>query len=102
MRGIRAFATTLAVAGALSVVLLAPACGSDQVAQDGSQTHFLSACETGCAGGLACLCGVCTRVCSATAECTPLAPGAECVAGPREPAAACPGAASAAFCDLTM
>ena len=88
------------VASAICAVLLAPACkGTDP--QTGSETNFLSRCDTSCADGLSCICGVCSRPCSVTNECASLAPGAECVAvAARSSGAACPAAGSNAFCDL--
>jgi polyhydroxybutyrate depolymerase len=88
------------LASTICAVLVAPACrGTDP--QTGSETNFLSHCDAGCADGLSCICGVCTRPCSVTGECSSLAPGAECVAvGARVSEAVCPGVASNAFCDV--
>ncbi|WP_437333828.1 alpha/beta hydrolase family esterase [Sorangium sp. So ce394] len=70
--------------------------------QTGSETNFLTSCDAGCGDGLACICGVCTRACSAEGECAALASGAQCVAVAERPVgAACAGAESAAFCDLS-
>jgi polyhydroxybutyrate depolymerase len=101
MSGIRAFTTASVIAGALSAVGLAPACGTDPGPKDSSQTHFLSACQTNCASGLTCVCGVCSKSCSTATECAPLVPGAQCVpVATRNSGATCPSATSVAFCDL--
>jgi polyhydroxybutyrate depolymerase len=94
-------ATGLCAASALGVLLLARACtDSSGGPQTSSETHFLVACSDGCADRLDCLCGVCTRVCSSSDECSALASEAQCVAVADRPAEAdCPGGTSA-FCDL--
>src|SRR5688572_23401033 len=60
---------------------LAFACGESKTAGSG-ETHFLSRCgDDGCAAGLECLCGVCSRACGPSATCDGL-PGATCVEQP--------------------
>lgn len=78
----------------LAALFLAVGC---QAPQDGTggETHFLKKCQAGsCGGGLACLCGVCTRACTGPADCEVL-PGGECVPAP----ASCAGAPPPALCD---
>ncbi|WP_437284301.1 alpha/beta hydrolase family esterase [Sorangium sp. So ce406] len=93
--------TACLIASVAGAVLLSSACRG-LTPQTGSETNFLTSCDAGCEEGLACLCGVCTRACSAADECTALASGAACVAVAERPAeAACAAAESAAFCDLS-
>ena len=89
-------------ASGLVAILLCFGCrGGNGDPQTDSETHFLARCETGCGEGLTCLCGVCTRACSSSDECSPLASGAQCVAVADRPAeAACADAPGPAFCDL--
>ncbi|AUX22863.1 uncharacterized protein SOCEGT47_033790 [Sorangium cellulosum] len=97
----RAVATVCFLASAAGAALVAPACRGVGP-QTGSETNFLRSCDAGCGDGLACLCGVCTRACSAADECAALASGAECVAAAARPAGAtCAAAESAAVCDLS-
>jgi hypothetical protein len=49
---------------------------------NGSGAPFLSECRDQCAGGLACLEGICTRSCTASSDCRDLPLNAECVDGP--------------------
>ncbi|WP_437632397.1 alpha/beta hydrolase family esterase [Sorangium sp. So ce854] len=94
-------ATACLLASVTGAVLLAPGC-RDIGPQTGSETNFLTSCDAGCGDGLSCICGVCTRVCSAADECAALASGAACVAVAERPAeAACAAADGAAFCDLS-
>jgi polyhydroxybutyrate depolymerase len=100
MRRPRAVATSCYVASAVCMVLWAAAC-KETGPQTGSETNFLSGCDTSCEDGLSCVCGVCTRSCSAAADCASLAAGADCVAPAARPTeAACFAAESDAFCDL--
>ncbi|WP_437732481.1 alpha/beta hydrolase family esterase [Sorangium sp. So ce1335] len=96
--GVAAACLLASVAGA---VLLVPGC-RDMGPRTGSETNFLTSCDAGCGDGLSCICGVCTRVCSAADQCAALASGAACVAAAERPAeAACGAAEGAAFCDLS-
>jgi polyhydroxybutyrate depolymerase len=83
-------------------ILLTFGCrGSNGDPQTGSETHFLVHCENTCALGLTCLCGVCSRACSNSDECSALASGATCVpVASRPPGAACANAPTPSFCDL--
>ena len=89
-------------ASGLFAILLCFGCrGGNGDPQTDSETHFLARCETGCGAGLTCLCGVCTRACSSSDECSSLATGAACVAiASRSAEAVCADAPSPAFCDL--
>lgn len=68
----------------------------------GSETHFLKRCDTTCPTGTECLCGVCSRACSESNECTGLNPEAQCTAvAPRVAEGRCSALESAAICDLS-
>lgn len=76
---------SLARPWALVVALIAAvACGA-QTADPGSdgQSHWLSTCtsDTACGDGLQCLCGLCTRTCSAESTCDGLDARAVCAEG---------------------
>ncbi|WP_437722825.1 alpha/beta hydrolase family esterase [Sorangium sp. So ce861] len=89
------------LASAVGAALLASSCRG-LGPQTGSETNFLRSCDASCGDGLSCICGVCTRACSAESQCAALSSGAECVAVAERPAgAACAEVESAAFCDLT-
>jgi YD repeat-containing protein len=54
--------------------------GCSSTAADGDgESHFLTPCTDRCSGGLACLCGVCTKSCTDDAACADLATGATCL-----------------------
>jgi hypothetical protein len=75
---------------ALPITLaVAHACNSP-VAGGDSESHFLADCVATCSNGLSCVCGVCTRPCTATDECTTVSARAEC-ATVLEPACAATG-----------
>jgi hypothetical protein len=78
------------------------ACGNAKDATEiGSETHFLSACDGGCAADAECVCGVCTKRCEDDAVCSALSAGAACVPlAPRVAEGRCADDA-AAVCDLT-
>lgn len=80
---------------AMSVIALACAC-SDTTPKAETETHFLRSCESSCAGGLQCICGVCTEACTDDGACDELAGTASCAATPD----ACNGAVASA-CDVT-
>lgn len=64
----------------LCIVALAglfTACGESAKTSD-SETHFLEKCTDTCSGGLICLCGVCTKPCTAAASCGDLSASASC------------------------
>ncbi|MFZ5895424.1 MAG: hypothetical protein ACOY0T_30490 [Myxococcota bacterium] len=69
----------------LSALLLASSCaGSEKTT--GGETHFLKWCSSDpkdCGSAYACVCGVCTRTCSAASECG--IESAQCVAGAENP-----------------
>jgi len=94
----------LALLAALGcAVAAASGCGGDSKPTLGSETHFLSLCEDdGCDAGSQCLCGVCTQVCSADAECSSFGAIATCAPlAPRVAEGRCPADDSpAAMCDL--
>jgi len=93
---------TLSAARLLAVglagFLLGGACGG-LGPHTGSETNFLSSCDASCDAGLTCLCGVCTRPCSSTDECTSLGSGTECTTEVEPPPnRVCPDQETA-FCD---
>jgi polyhydroxybutyrate depolymerase len=45
----------------------------------GSETNFLKHCNGTCGDGLACLCGICTKACTGTNECSEFAENTQCV-----------------------
>lgn len=86
----------------LSALLAAVACSDAQGSDINGETHFLKLCQddaAACGSGLACLCGVCTRACEASSDCSAF-PAAECVT-PTAPAspAAC-GSEPVSRCDV--
>lgn len=97
---IRTTATShcIVLALAIAAFVSGSACGSLGT-RTGSETNFLTSCDGSCDDGLSCICGVCTRSCSATDECTELAAGAACVTETdAAPSLAC-GERDAAVCD---
>lgn len=87
----------------VTLVVLALACdGSPQVAEGGSETHFLSTCVSECGNGFVCRCGACTQECAGDAECSALAPNATCVpAAARVAEGRCSASEKVAVCDAT-
>ncbi len=65
---------------------LAIACKSpDPEPKTSSETNFLKHCASECGDGLSCLCGVCTKACTGTNECTEIATEATCLPVPERP-----------------
>jgi hypothetical protein len=65
----------------VSIVLVASlfaGCNGKSAKTSDSETHFLEKCTDTCAGGLTCLCGVCTKICTAEASCGALSVAASC------------------------
>lgn len=54
------------------------ACDGKSAKTSDSETHFLETCTDTCSGGLTCLCGVCTKPCTAQAGCGDLSSSASC------------------------
>lgn len=88
--------------GAVCVVVTIPCCKSDpREPQTGSETNFLEHCESTCAEGLTCLCGVCTRACTGDNECTSLGASAQCVSVVSQPDSGTAGSCQqGATCDM--
>ncbi len=87
---------TILTLGAYLLVWTAGGCGPDRTRVGGngnSETHFLESCTDTCPGDLACVCGVCTKPCSETADCRALASNAEC-------ASTCSVASEQQTCDV--
>lgn len=63
------------------VALLATFGCKDQAPEPrvGSETNFLLHCSGACEGDLTCLCGVCTRACTGTNECSGISTDSTCV-----------------------
>lgn len=53
--------------------------GASPEPQTSSETHFLERCDGSCEAGMSCLCGVCTRACTGSIECSGLSSQAQCV-----------------------
>ncbi len=96
----RAARAALAV---LFVLLFNPSCKLDNKdPQTGSETNFLEHCEVTCGDGLTCLCGVCTKACTGTNECSTLAATAQCVSVLERPDSGTDGSCrQGATCDTT-
>lgn len=64
----------------LGALLAAVACSEAQGSDINGETHFLKTCDgdSACGSGLTCLCGVCSRACDMSADCSAF-PSAECV-----------------------
>jgi hypothetical protein len=62
----------------LALAGLFAACDGKSATTSDSETHFLEKCSDSCSGGLTCLCGVCTKACTAQASCGDLATSASC------------------------
>jgi hypothetical protein len=78
-------------------------CACDQKAEPsfGSETHFLVSCDASCPEGSSCICGVCTRPCSASVECVSLDSSASCSAlAPRVAEGRCEITARNSACEL--
>ena len=81
-------------------LLLIFSCSTKASPQVGSETHFLRYCGEGCEAGTECLCGVCTKVCAATADCANLGGVASCAPlGPRVAEQRCGAAEAGSVCD---
>jgi hypothetical protein len=68
---------------------------------EGSETHFLTACDDDCGPEADCLCGVCTKSCGESSACAALGASATCVAlAPRVDQGRCAPTAPIAMCDI--
>ncbi len=79
----------LVVAGA---VLMSPACESGGSSNRGSETHWLTTCDSDdvCGASLRCICGACTLPCTQSSDCMRLGAAATC-APPSVVELLCPG-----------
>jgi hypothetical protein len=76
-------------------------CSERVTPQEGSETHFLTECDASCDAGSACVCGVCTKTCSADTQCSALGAAATCVSlTPRIAEGRCEATAPPAMCDV--
>ena len=88
--------------GLALVALGFAACGQAAVEHEGSETHFLAACDGACGAGAECICGVCTAGCSKDAECSAMGSSAACVAlAPRVDEGRCGENEPSALCDVS-
>lgn len=95
-----ASAATARQASPAWLVALLLSCTTPEGPRSGSETHFLASCAGGCPEG-ACECGVCTRSCTTSAECTTIQADARCVeVAPRVAQGRCSSDSAPAFCDL--
>jgi hypothetical protein len=92
----------LALGCAVPLALAFGCSGEDMKPAVGSETHFLALCaDDSCPDGSACVCGVCTKTCSADGECKELGAHAACAPlGPRQSEGRCPAKEAAAMCDV--
>jgi polyhydroxybutyrate depolymerase len=83
-------------------VAVTPSCKStDPEPRTSSETHFLQHCDGDCGQGSTCLCGVCTRACTGTSECSEFAAEAQCVTVPEHLDAGAEGSCQqGATCDM--
>ncbi len=63
----------------LPFLLAVSSCYDSKVNGTGGDSHFLTSCETACGEGLACICGVCTRICETEASCSDLPGDPSCI-----------------------
>jgi hypothetical protein len=83
-------------------LLLIFSCSTPGSPEVGSETHFLVTCDATCDDGMQCICGVCTKVCTGSADCANLSGGASCAAlGPRVAEQRCPETEIGAMCDTS-
>lgn len=84
-----------------------PGCESESPGpRTSTETHFLTYCGGDCGQGLTCLCGVCTRACTGTSECSTLSSNAQCVPVPEtldsDPAGSCQRGATCEMACVTQ
>lgn len=53
-------------------------CRGKSATTEDNEAHFLDACSDTCSGGLTCICGVCTKSCTAQGSCGELSANASC------------------------
>lgn len=73
----------VAVFLACSITFCFTGCDDGPTSSTDGKTSWLHACDATaqCAGGLVCICGVCTKPCTGSAECSSLGPTAVCGSG---------------------
>jgi len=90
---------SLLLAGAVVIWATGACSGDTPPPQTSSATHFLEDCSVTCSDGLQCICGVCTKACAATSDCTTITAKATCTdTSSTDPS--CTTAASAKVCDV--
>lgn len=92
-----------AVALAGCVIAGHPGCGSSRTEpQTSTETHFLRYCDGDCGRDFDCVCGVCTRACTGTLDCSDLTSNTQCVPVTEGPALGSDGSCQqGATCDVT-
>jgi cysteine-rich repeat protein len=72
--------------GIAGVLALFAACGTDRIGGD-SETNWMERCDTAsdCDAGTECLCGVCSKSCAGSGDCSGLAGPAECLSSTEFP-----------------
>ena len=76
-------------------------CSTPESSQEGSETHFLQGCDdAACGDGMQCICGVCSKPCTAQTDCGNWAGIASCAPlGPRVAEQRCAPTEVSAMCD---
>jgi len=87
---------------AVAILVASSACSEAQTGDITGETHFLKRCDVNaadCGGSLACVCGVCTRECTVSSNCSAYPP-ADCITTSASQTA-CEGFSGAARCDVS-
>jgi hypothetical protein len=64
---------------ALAAIAALGSCSGEVGVVGTGESHFLRGCDASCAQGYACVCGVCSQLCSKTTECAGFSDAARCV-----------------------
>lgn len=67
----------------------------------GTESHFLTYCDSACPDAMQCLCGVCSKGCASATDCQALQPNASCIeTAPRVAEGRCANTSPPTFCDV--